>query len=77
MVLQRAHGDAVAYPIANNVKLEVQGVAVTIEAAVSETLSQSVLLGTGQRRWTGSYKGNKISGSEVTAGTSIRIKRFY
>ena len=42
MVLQCAHGDAVAYPIANNVKLEVQGVAVTIEAAVSETLPRSL-----------------------------------
>jgi len=36
VVIQCAHGDAVAYTIAN-VKLEVQGVAVTVEAAVSET----------------------------------------
>ena len=44
MVIQCAHGDAVAYPLANLV-LEVQGVTVTVEAAVSNTLPQSVLLG--------------------------------
>ena len=45
MVIQCAHGNAVAYPLAN-VDLEVQGVTVTVETAVSETLPQSVLLGT-------------------------------
>ena len=45
VTIQCAHGDAVAYPLAN-VELEVEGEAVTVEAAVSETLPQSVLLGT-------------------------------
>jgi len=45
VVIQCAHGDVVAYPLAN-VELEVQGVTVTVEAAVSNTLPQSVLLGT-------------------------------
>jgi len=40
-----AHGDAVAYPLAD-VDLEIEGKVVTIEAAVSGTLPQSVLLGT-------------------------------
>ena len=45
VTIQCAHGDAVASPLAN-VELEVEGEAVTVEAAVSETLPQSVLLGT-------------------------------
>ena len=45
VTIQYAHGDAVAYPLAN-VELEVEGEAVTVEAAVSETLPQLVLLGT-------------------------------
>ena len=45
VTVQCAHGDTVVYPLAN-VELEVHGQAVSVEAAVSETLPQSVLLGT-------------------------------
>ena len=58
VVIQCAHGDAVAYPLAN-VKLEVQGVTVTVEAAVSETLPQSVLLGTDVPELLSLLKGNE------------------
>ena len=45
VTVQCAHGDTVVYLLAN-VELEVHGQAVSVEAAVSETLPQSVLLGT-------------------------------
>ena len=45
VTVQRAHGDVVMYPLAR-VELEVKGRALTVEAAVSDTLPQSVLLGT-------------------------------
>ena len=45
ITVQCAHGDVVTYPLAS-VELEVQGRALTVEAAVSDTLPQSVLLGT-------------------------------
>jgi len=45
VTIQCAHGDAVAYPLAD-VDLEIERRVVTVEAAVSETLPQSVLLGT-------------------------------
>ena len=40
-----AHGDVVTYPLAK-VELEVEGRVLTVEAAVSDTLPQLVLLGT-------------------------------
>ncbi len=40
-----AHGDTVLYPLAE-VELEVEGKRIVVEAAVSETLPMSVLLGT-------------------------------
>ena len=58
VVIQCAHGDAVAYPLAN-VDLEVQGVTVTVEAAVSEILPQSVLLGTDVPELMSLLKGNE------------------
>ena len=57
-MIQCAHGDAVAYPLAN-VELEVQGVTVTVEAAVSETLPQLVLLGTDVPELLSLLKGNE------------------
>ena len=45
VAVQCAHGDVVTYPLAR-VELEVEGQALTVEAAVSDTLPQSVLLGT-------------------------------
>ena len=45
VTVQCAHGDIVTYPIAS-VELEVQGRALTVEAAVSDQLPSSVLLGT-------------------------------
>ena len=44
-IVQCAHGDVVTYPLAR-VELEVEGRALTVKAAVSDTLPQSVLLGT-------------------------------
>ena len=44
-IIQCAHGDAIAYPLAN-IKLEIQGKPVLVNAAVSDTLPQSVLVGT-------------------------------
>ena len=43
--VQCAYGDVVTYPLAR-VELEVEGRALTVEAVVSDTLPQSVLLGT-------------------------------
>ena len=45
VTVQCAHGDVVTYPLAR-VELEVEGRVLTVEAAVSDTLSQLVLLGT-------------------------------
>ena len=45
ITVQCAHGDVVTYPLAK-VELEVKGRALTVKAAVSDTLPQSVLLGT-------------------------------
>ena len=45
ITVQYAHGDVVTYPLAK-VELEVEGRALTVKAAVSDTLPQSVLLGT-------------------------------
>ena len=45
VTVQCAHGDVVTYPLAR-VELEVEGRALIVEAAVSDTLPQSVLLGT-------------------------------
>ena len=43
--MQCAHGDVVEYPVAT-VEIRVQGRRVTVEAAVSDRLPHSVLLGT-------------------------------
>ena len=45
ITVQCAQGDVVTYPLAK-VELEVKGRALTVKAAVSDTLPQSVLLGT-------------------------------
>ena len=45
VTIRCAHGDTVLYPLAN-VKLEVGGREVEVEAAISDTLPMSVLLGT-------------------------------
>ena len=45
VTVQCAHGDVVTYPLAR-VELEVEGRVLTVEAAVSDTLPQLVLLGT-------------------------------
>ena len=45
ITVQCAHGDVVTYPLAK-VELEVKGRALTVKAAVSDTLPQSVLLRT-------------------------------
>ena len=45
MIVQCAHGDVVTYPLAR-VELEMEGRALTVEAEVSDTLPQLVLLGT-------------------------------
>ncbi len=42
--IQCAHGDTTPYPVAK-VDLSVEGREITVEAAVSDTLPQSVLLG--------------------------------
>ena len=44
-IIQCAHGDAIAYPLAD-IKLEIQGKPVLVNEAVSDTLPQSVLVGT-------------------------------
>ena len=44
-IIQCAHGDAIAYPLAA-IELEIQGKSVLVNAAVSDTLPQSVLVGT-------------------------------
>ena len=43
-IIQSAHGDAIAYPLAA-IELETQGKPVLVNAAVSDTLPQSVLVG--------------------------------
>ena len=43
-VIQCAHGDAIAYPLAT-IELEIQGRPVLVDAAVSDTLPQSALVG--------------------------------
>jgi len=45
VTVQCAHGDAVKYPVAT-VKIGVRGRVVSVEAAVSDKLPHSVLLGT-------------------------------
>ena len=45
VTVQCAHGDVVTYPLAR-VDLEVKGKALTVKVAVSDTLPQSILLGT-------------------------------
>ena len=44
-VIQCAHGDAIAYPLAT-IELEIQGKPVLVDAAVSDTRPQSSLVGT-------------------------------
>ena len=44
VTVQCAHGDVVTYPLVK-VEVEVEGQALTVEAAMSDTLPQSVLLG--------------------------------
>jgi len=45
VVVQCAHGDTVGYPVAR-IEIRVRGQRVTVEAAVSDKLPHSVLLGT-------------------------------
>ena len=45
VAIRCAHGDTVLYPLAK-ISLEVEGHPITVEAAVSNTLPMSVLLGT-------------------------------
>lgn len=45
VTIRCTHGDTVLYPLAN-IKMEVYGLPIKVEAAVSETLPVSVLLGT-------------------------------
>ena len=45
IIIQCAHGDAIAYPLAA-IQLEIQGISVLVNAAVSDTLPQSVLIKT-------------------------------
>ena len=45
MAIRCAHGDTVLYPLAD-ISLEVNGKQIAVEAAVSDTLPMSVLLGT-------------------------------
>ena len=45
VTIRCAHGDTVLYPLAD-VNMEVDGLPITVEAAVSETLPAAVLLGT-------------------------------
>ena len=45
VTIRCAHGDTVLYPLAN-IEMEVNGLPIKVEAAVSETLPVSVLLGT-------------------------------
>ena len=44
-IIQCVHGDAITYPLAA-IELEIQGKPVLVNAAVSDTLLQSVLVGT-------------------------------
>ena len=46
VTIRCAHGNTVLYPLAD-VNMEVDGLPITVEAAVSETLPAAVLLGTG------------------------------
>ena len=67
VTIQCAHGDTVSYPLAQ-VELEVEGRPVTVEAAVSDTLPRSVLLGTDvpemsellEQRKSGKHRGNAL-----------------
>ena len=43
-IIQCAHGDVIAYPLAA-IELEIQGKTVLVNAAVLDTLPQSVLVG--------------------------------
>ena len=45
VIIQCAHGNAIACPFAG-IELEIQGKPVLVNAAVSDTLTQSVLVGT-------------------------------
>ena len=45
VAIRCAHGDTVLYPLAK-ISLEVEGQSIDVEAATSETLPMSVLLGT-------------------------------
>ena len=44
-IIQCAHGDAIAYPLAE-VQLQIQGKSMLVRAAVSDILPQSALVGT-------------------------------
>ena len=67
ITIQCAHGDTVSYPLAE-VELQVEGRLITVEAAVSDTLPRSVLLGTDvpemsellEQRKTGKHKGKAL-----------------
>ena len=57
VAIRCAHGDTVLYPLAN-VQIQVEGKVLDIEAAVSETLPMSVLLGTDIPELTSLLKGD-------------------
>ena len=73
MKVQCAHGDVVIYPLAR-VELEVEGRALIVEAAVPNTLPQSILLGTNIPDLSELLKAERW-GKALMVVTIVRLKR--
>ena len=63
VAIRCAHGDTVLYPLAK-ISLEVAGCPITVEAAVSDTLPVSILLGTDTPELAELLVGERCKGSE-------------
>ena len=75
VVIRCVHGDTVLYPLAN-IQMEVEGVPIQVEAAVSEDLPVSVLLGTDVAQFSQLIKGKRyVSGSHFQADVMLVTTR--
>ena len=75
VVIRCVHGDTVLYPLAN-IQMEVEGVPIQVEAAVSEDLPVLVLLGTDVAQFSQLIKGKRyVSGSHFQADVMLVTTR--
>ena len=74
ITVQCVHGDVVMYPVVS-VEIEILGNTFTVEARVSDRLSQSVLLGTDVSGLKELLKGGEKTHMVVTRGQACRLKQ--